>query len=258
MFKYLKGDISIFTQRGLIRIDNIKTDDKILVIDDNNNYTYEEIDEIKKTLKKNYKLNKINFTNNIDSYFINNNIEIRAIQNLPLDLDISNFVEFIDYNKSKYITNANIEDISCFDYIGYPLITIPTDKNENENEIQINELFECDKVKLKELYDKYVGTNNEIIVNINEKNKYYFIKYLCLLLEINISSYFNYKNQTISIKIPKHINKSGYNFFIYDNYIWNRVKSIKKINDYNGYLYTIHLKDNNKNKKMLTDMGIIS
>lgn len=255
MFKYLKGDILIFTERGLIRTDNINKEDKILVIDNNNNYSYEEIDDIKKTFKKNYKLNKINFTNNIDSYFMNDNIEIRAIQNLPLDLDISNYIDFIDYNKNKYITNTNIENISCFDYIGFPLIT---NEGTGEGTGEINRLFGYDKTKIKELYDELVGDNNEIIVNISEKNKYYLLKYVCLLLGIHISSYYNHQTQTITVKIPTHINKIGYNFFIYDNYIWYKVKSVKKINDFNGNLYTIELKDNNKNKKMVSDIGIIS
>jgi len=260
MFKYLKGDILIFTERGLIRTDNINKEDKILVIDDNNNYSYEEIDDIKKTFKKKYKLNKINFVNNIDSYFMNDNIEIKAIQNLPLDLNITNFIDFIGYNKNKYIIpNANIEDISCFDYIGFPLITKEGGEGEKtEKEIKINKLFEYSKEKLEELYKEHVGDKNEINMNASEKHKYYLIKYICLLLGIHISSYYNHQTQMITIKIPVHVNKIGYNFFIFDNYIWYKVKSVKKINDFTGYLYTFELKDNNKNKKIISDVGVIS
>ena len=40
MFKYLRGDLLIFTKRGLIRIDNLNNNDLILAISKDGNYYY--------------------------------------------------------------------------------------------------------------------------------------------------------------------------------------------------------------------------
>jgi len=38
MNKLLRGDILVFTNNGLMRLDTIKKEDKILAIDNDNNY----------------------------------------------------------------------------------------------------------------------------------------------------------------------------------------------------------------------------
>ena len=61
-------------------------------------------------------------------------------------------------------------------------------------------------------------------------------------------SYF--KDGKIHIKILKE----DKNNFIYDNFVWNKIKYIKKI-DYTGNLYSLSLKSNNF---YLTEFGFIS
>ena len=54
------------------------------------------------------------------------------------------------------ITNTNIENISCFDYIGFPLIT---QEGTQEGITEINRLFKYDKTKLLSVFTlliKYV------------------------------------------------------------------------------------------------------
>jgi hypothetical protein len=51
-------------------------------------------------------------------------------------------------------------------------------------------------------------------------------------------------------------NTSDNNYFIYDNYIWSKVKKIVRAQDkYFGQLYNLKMKDNNK---YLTEVGVIS
>jgi len=85
MNKLLRGDILVFTNNGLMRLDTIKKEDKILAIDNDNNYYYDEIEEISKVFKKKYKLNKI------DNIYLNDNIEVKAIKNIPYNYDIKEF-----------------------------------------------------------------------------------------------------------------------------------------------------------------------
>jgi hypothetical protein len=97
MSKLLRGDLLIFTNRGLIRLDTINKDDKILAIDKDNNYYYEEIEEISKFFKKKYKLNKI------DNLYLNDNIQVKAIQNIPYNYDMNDIKNYIDDYKNKYL-----------------------------------------------------------------------------------------------------------------------------------------------------------
>ena len=115
MNKLLRGEILVFTERGLIRLDDIKKDDKVLSLDKDNNYYYEEIDEISKVFKKKYKLNKI------ENFYLNDNIKIKAIQNIPYNFELKNIRNLLDENKFKYIQNCSIGELSEFDYTGFPL-----------------------------------------------------------------------------------------------------------------------------------------
>jgi len=55
--------------------------------------------------------------------------------------------------------------------------------------------------------------------------------------------------------LPKKINNLYYNYFNYDNYVWTKIRSIKKIQNYTGNLFYIKTKNNNP---YLTDIGFIS
>ena len=84
--------------------------------------------------------------------------------------------------------------------------------------------------------------------NITDNEIYKIIKYTCMLLGISITSYF--KDGKIHIKILKE----DKNNFIYDNFVWNKIIYIKKI-DFTGNLYSLSLKNNNF---YLTEFGLIS
>jgi hypothetical protein len=320
MFKYFKGDLLIFTKRGLIRVDNIKNTDLILALNKDGVLYYEEIDEIEKVYKKKYTLNKINFINNIDSYFINDNIEIKAIQNIPLNVDTKDLPDYLYYNDTKCCCNAKVGEISSFDYIGFPttihkdnystkddnyyrykglLLAIgnistyifnneknnetidfiiaylkdnniyydliddsrntkiyinnndPKESDEINRQIKLDEIFNITKEQLKVLAGGLTELGNYL--TINNKQDYYIIKYLCLLLGVSISSY--YKDGFIQIKISKTLSKINFNYFNHNDLVWNKIKSIKKINNFNGNLFSLKLKTTNY---YLTDIGFIS
>lgn len=313
MFKYLRGDLLIFTNRGLIRIDNINKNDLILTLDNNGNYYYEEIDELNKIYKKNYSLNKINFVNSIETYFLNDNINIKTIKNIPLNIDIEEIPNYLSYNNN-CICNSTIKDLSNFDFIGFPTNFNSNNNNENFNDDYFRfqgllistsnfSTFNFNKELHKDTINfiiNYLNTNNiqyniinknsyitfdtnnfifpkisiSTIINttkdkllafitglteitnkliINNKNDYNLIKFSYLLLGVSISSYLN--DDKISIKLPKIIKNYYYNYFNYNNLLWNKIKSIKKINNFNGYLFSIKLKSNNY---FLTNIGLIS
>lgn len=120
MSKFMRGDLLIFTNRGLIRMDSINENDLILTSTENG-YSYEAIEEITKIFKNKYYLNKINFYNNIDSYYLNDNIDIKAVQNIPLNLEIQEMPVFLDNsNPYKYLTSTSVGDLSSFDYVSFP------------------------------------------------------------------------------------------------------------------------------------------
>lgn len=297
MFKYLKGDLLIFTNRGLIRIDNIKKTDLILALNSEGFLYYEEIDELEKTYRKKYTLNKINLVNNIDSYYLNDNIEIKAIQNIPLNIETNDLTNYISYNENKCCCKTRVGDISSFDYIGFPtvikndiyeikddnyyrfhglllsignlstytfnndtfdfIISYLKDNNiayeinnakiiikDEIKQIELEDIFNITKEQLKILGNAIMELDSNITTN--NKQTYYIIKYVFILLGISINSY--YKDGYIIIKISK-------TNFNYNNLLWNKIKSIKKVPNFNGNLYTLKLKTNNF---YLTDLGFIS
>jgi len=299
MNKLLKGELLVFTNRGLIRMDAIKKDDMILTLDKDNNYHYEEIEEISKVFKKKYKLNKI------ENFFLNDNIQIKAIQNIPFNYDIKNIHNYLDDNKFKCFQKTSIGKLSDFDFIGFPLnisslnnqslssnnndfyrfqgliLTsylkfnneydkssidflenylksneIPYEINKdvistsfefiNQRKININDIFVMTKDELMEFMNGIIENSNEF--NITDNEIFKIIKFTCQFLGIGFTSYF--KDGKIHIKILKE----DKNNFIYDNFVWNKIKYIKKI-DYTGNLYSLSLKSNNF---YLTELGFIS
>lgn len=298
MSKYLRGDLLVFSNRGLIRLDNLVKNDKILALDKDNNYYYEEIEEISKVFKKKYKLNKI------DNFYLNNNIKVKAIINIPFNYDLTNIHNLIYYDQSKYLKKSFIGDLSDFDFIGFPL-NIPLlskdnssydndyyrfqgliltsylkfnneyDKSSiefienylksreipykirkegfstsfdfsNERKIVFEDIFKMTKEELTEFMNGIMENSNEF--NINDNEIFKIIKYTCMLLGISLTSY--YKDGKIHIKILKE----DKNNFIYDNFVWNKIRYIKKV-DFTGNLYSLTLKTNNF---YLTEFGLIS
>lgn len=297
MSKFLRGELLVFTNRGLIRLDEINKDDKILSIDNDNKYYYDEIDSITKVFKKKYKLNKI------ENYYFNNNIQVKAIKNIPYNYDLTKIHDYIYYDENNYLKNSFIGELSDFDFLGFPLnLSLNNDSNTNDNDfyrfqgliltsylrfnneydkstiefldnylksqeipyeikkdnysttfdfsnqrkISINDIFKMSKDELTEFMNGIMENSNEF--NITDNEIYKIIKFSCLLLGIGFTSYF--KDGKTHIKILKE----DKNKFIYNNYVWNKIKYIKKI-DYTGNLYSLCLKSNNF---YLTEFGFIS
>lgn len=291
MSKLLRGELLVFTERGLVRLDNITKDDKILTIDNE----YEDIEEISKVFKKKYKLNKI------DNYYLNDNIEVKAIKNIPFDYDSKDIQNIMEDNKNKYLQKSSIGDLSEFDFLGFPLNLNSNNSSNNNDYYRYQGLILTSHLKFNNDYDKssieflenYVISNeipyeikkdtfsttfeiinerkirfedifkmnidelNEFIKGIIENSNEFFvidneifkiIKFTCLFLGINMTSYF--KDGRINIKILKE----DKNKFIYDYFIWNKIKYIKKV-EFTGNLYSLSLKSK---KFYLTEFGLIS
>ncbi len=294
MNKLLRGELLVFTERGLISLNTITKNDKILSIDKDNNYYYEEIEEISKVFKKKYKLNKI------DGYYLNDNIEVKAIKNIPYNYDYKDIQNIMEDNKYKYLQKSSIGDLSEFDFLGFPLNlnlnkssnnidyyryqgliltsnlkfnndydkssieflenylksheipyeikkeTFSTSFYINEKKIKIDDIFKMSIEELNEFMKGIIENSNEFFIKDNDIFK--IIKFTCLFLGINFTSYF--KEDRIHIKILKE----DKNKFNYDNFMWNKIKYIKKV-DFTGYLFSLSLKTNNF---YLTEFGFIS
>jgi|688.fasta_scaffold01811_18 hypothetical protein len=181
MSKFLKGELLIFTNKGLVRIDNLnKETHLILALKEDGSYYFDEIDEINKIYKNKYQLNKITFNNNIDNYLINDNIIIKSIQNIPNSIETPEICEYLSYNESRCKINAKTSELSSFDFIGFPTnINIENENKEEDNDyyrfqglyISTNN-FTTD-ITNKEIFDfiiNYLNINNIKYV-INDKNK---------------------------------------------------------------------------------------
>jgi hypothetical protein len=186
MSKYLKGDLLIFTNKGLVRIDNLNKEEHLILCYDNIkcSYYYEEIEDLDKIYKNKYTLNKISFNNNIDTYLINDNIIIKTIQNIPNSIETPEICEYLNYNESRCKINSKISELSSFDFIEYPTNIIMEDtENKLNNDyyrfqglyISTNEF--TDEIANKEIVDfisNYLNTNNIKFQIIN--NKFYIDK----------------------------------------------------------------------------------
>ena len=286
--KLLKGDLLIATNRGFIKLSELNKEDLIIIVD-NNKYYYDSIDDIEKVYKKKYKLNKISFINNFESYLINDNIQIRSIKNLPLSLETPDIPNYLIDNYYRCLENSPVSLLSSFDFIGFPL-NLNENLNENlkdkykylgisfylkminksiedfkeshkeiyefmnnsykyNNDININELHLLNKENLLEFAEGLISINNEINIKITDINNYQIMKFVFLLCGLICNSY--YKDGIITIKINKNVSNK---YFISNNYIWNKIRNIKKV-DFNGNLYNLKL---NSGKPYLTEIGIIS
>jgi len=165
---------------------------------------------------------------------------------------------------NKYLFNNNIKyDINHINVKQEITFEYDYDKNINLN---LNE--ECSKQLLKGLIELYYIKNNDepyLNIKIVSKELIYIFKFLLLKFGILLNILYNNLDSYFIIKIPKvgiiaelfniTLDYNDYlNYFKYNNYLWIKIRSIKKINKYNGVLYNINTENNN----ILTECGIIS
>ena len=321
MSNYIRGDLLIYTNNGIKRLDKLsKVDD--LVYNENNLPTV--IDQLNRNSIKNYYLYKIKTIHNIDNYYLGGTNNIYCIQNIPFDLKIRDCVNFIENNTRICSPSfVSVSEITEFDYIGYPYpdINAYVNINENNNETNDENNDEDDKYRFQGLVllqqtvfelnnnlnkntigflNKYLHNNNipfeifnnnikttikfninyiklltiteinalsnknikilidgfsEInsLINTTDKSVFYLLKNIYMKNGILLTA--NYMNNNYVIKIPQKTDISDNNYFIYNNYIWSKIKKITKSDKYNGQLFTLKLKDNSK---FLTEIGVIS
>jgi hypothetical protein len=138
-----------------------------------------------------------------------------------------------------------------FDYIGVPMIDNDNKETNNQDtEMTLIKLFYLSKKELIDYYSSLIDGDNDIIINATDKNKFHLIKYTFLFLGLSFNYYF--KDGKLYIKVSK---KDDNYHFNYKQFTWNRIKSIKKMPNYNGNLYYIKLKSNNP---YFSDVGFIS
>lgn len=193
--------------------------------DSNSTITQEEIDK--------YRFQGIVLFNNT-TFDLNNNLN-------------RNTIGFLN----KYLHNNNIK---------FEL----TDNNTN-SKIIINDLSTFPILNTEELMNlSYIQTLHLIkgfseinsVFNITNKNLFYLIKFLYMKVGFLISANFNKITNSYNIKIPNvNDTTSERNYFIYDNYIWIKIKRIEKVDKYTGVLYKLNLKNK---EKILSEIGIIS
>jgi hypothetical protein len=312
MSNYIRGDLLIYTDNGIKRLDKLnKTDDMVL----NEKSVPTEIEQINKNSIRNYYLYKIKTIHNIDNYYLGGTNKILCIQNIPFDLKIRECINFIENNTRICSPSfVSVNNITEFDYIGYPYpnIDISTDgivdedeekyrfqglillqqtvfnlnnnlnKNTigflnkylhnnnipfemfnnnitttikfNINDIKILTITELNALSVKNiriLIDGFSEINT--LINTTDKSVFYLLKNIYLKLGILLTA--NYMNNNYVIKIPQKTDITETNYFVYDNYIWSKIKKITKSEKYNGQLFTLKLKDN---ANILTEIGIIS
>lgn len=295
----IRGDLLIYTKKGIKRLDYIF----------NNAELSPEIEIIEQKNIKNYYLYKLKTIHNIDYSYLDANNKILCIQNLPYDIKTSECSKYIDDNLGNCAPKfVSVNNISEFDYIGYPydvnnddtdeikdenndkyrfqglillgqnVFTLNNNSNNNtigflnkylhnnnipyeiynnnvtttikfdlKNVNNIDDINSLSLTNLKKVINGFCEVNST--VNTNDKNIFYFLKFIFLQIGVLISAH--YVNSYV-IKIPNLAEKEK-NYFIYNNHIWSKVKKIMKTDKYNGQIYTLSL-----HKNLLTEAGIIS
>lgn len=260
MLKLFKGDLLLFTPNGFKKADELVKGDLLLSLNKDGSILFDEVEEITKVFKKKYNLNKI------EGYYLNDNIELYSIKNIPLNLELNEIKEYIENYKNNCLGLTRIGDLSTFDFYGFPiknndeifeksnlnLKEIGTNVNKDKS-LSLNQLFNLSKEDLIEIHSGLIENNTEIHIDAGNKETYHFLKYTCLLL--GIPMYVLFKDGKLQIKISKKINENSNSNFIFNNFFWNKIKSIKKTTNFNGNLFHIKLKSNNP---YLSDIGFIS
>ena len=208
MSKYIRGDLLIYTNKGLKRLDKLNKEEYLLKDEKNNNV---EINEIIRCNLKNFYLYKIKTIHNIDNYYLDGYNKIFCIQNIPYELKINECKNFIEDNTRICSPSfINIKDITEFDFIGFPF------------------------------------TNNEIEdISQDEIDKYRFYGIILLINTKNISLNNNLNKNTIGF-LNKYLHNNNIPFEIFNNNITSNIKfdipvlSIDEL--YNlSYTNTLHL-----------------
>ena len=308
MSNYIRGDLLIYTNNGIKRLDKINIkEDKIF----NENNSLEEIEELSKNSINGYYLYKIKTIHNIDNYYLGGTNKILCIQNIPFELKIKECVNYIENNtRNCSPTYVNVNNITDFDYIGFPninddnideddedkyrfqglillkqnIFNLNNNLNKNtigflnkylhnnnipfeifNNNITTTIKFNIDDIELLKITEINKLSYNNIkflingfsemntLVNTNDKTIFYLLKNIYMRNGILLTA--NYMNNNYVIKIPQKSEIIESNYFIYDKYIWSKVKKITKTDKYNGQLFTLKLKNNSK---ILSEIGIIS
>jgi hypothetical protein len=308
MSNYIRGDLLIYTNNGIKRLDKINIkEDKIF----NENNSLEEIEELSKNSINGYYLYKIKTIHNIDNYYLGGTNKILCIQNIPFELKIKECVNYIENNtRNCSPTYVNVNNITDFDYIGFPninddnideddedkyrfqglillkqnIFNLNNNLNKNtigflnkylhnnnipfeifNNNITTTIKFNIDDIELLKITEINKLSYNNIkflingfsemntLVNTNDKTIFYLLKNIYMRNGILLTA--NYMNNNYVIKIPQKSEITESNYFIYDKYIWSKVKKITKTDKYNGQLFTLKLKNNSK---ILSEIGIIS
>jgi len=312
MSNYIRGDLLIYTNNGIKRLDKLNKNDDLIY---NQNNVPTEIEQLNRNTIRNYYLYKIKTIHNIDNYYLGGTNQIYCIQNIPFDLKIRECVNFIENNTRICSPSfVGVNNITEFDYIGYPYLNVNDgiddilsedeekyrfqglvllqqtvfnlNNNLNKNtigflnkylhnnnipfEIFNNNItttikFNINDIKLLTITEINSLSNNYIkilidgfseinsTINTNDKSIFYLLKNIYIKNGILLTA--SYMNNNYVIKIPQKTDVSENNYFIYDNYIWSKIKKITKSDKYNGQLFTLKLKDNSK---VLTEVGIIS
>lgn len=309
MSNYIRGDLLIYTNNGIKRLDKLNiAEDKII----NENNTFEDIEELNKNSIRNYYLYKIKTIHNIDNYYLGGTNKILCIQNIPFDLKIKECINFIENNtRICSPTYVNVSEITDFDYVGFPNANKDTNNDEDDedkyrfqglvllrqnifnlnnnlnkntigflnkylhnnnipfeifnnnitttikfniNDIELLTLTEINKLSYNNIRFLITGFSEiNSLVNTSDKSIFYLLKNIFMRNGILLTA--NYMNNNYVIKIPQKTDIIDSNYFIYDNYIWSKVKKITKSEKYNGQLFTLKLKNNSK---VLSEIGIIS
>jgi hypothetical protein len=191
--------------------------------------------------------------NNNDNNDDDNNDDKYRFQGLILlDQYIFNLNNNINKNTigflNKYLHNNNIP----FEIFNNNISTsIKIDLKENPILLKHEELLNLSNENTKKLLKGFIEVNT--VINTINKNLFYFLKNLFMKVGILLSA--NYINNNYVIKIPQSLEETENNYFIYENYIWSKIKKIGKAEKYFGQLYTIKME---KNNKYLTEVGLIS
>lgn len=256
----------------ILSIQNIPHDLKINEIPDyldyNNKYSKISFNNIKNITDFDYICYPIINFNEDD----NNENEFYRFLGICLMNNFSNNINLLtEENKNtiafinKYLFNNNIqyEVNEVNEYNTHIKFNCPITNYDNK----YNNLNKANsKLLLKGILELYYTKNNDnsyitIKLNIKARNIIYIIKFLLIKFNILISS--NYIDEYYIIKIPKigivaeilNINKNydnTLNYFIYQNYICTKIKSITKINNFNGYINTLE-----NNEKYISEAGIV-
>ena len=169
-------------------------------------------------------------------------------------------------NKFDLNNNLNRNTIGFLNkYLHNNNIKFELNDNNNNSIITINDLSSISLLTMEELLNLSYSQTLHLIkgfneinssLNITNKNQFYLIKFLYMKLGFLISANYNKNTNNYIIKIP-NINdvNDEKNYFIYDNYIWTKIKRIEKIDKYTGILYKLNIKNK---ENYLTEIGIIS